>query len=97
MPWGREDSQRVFLGSMIGDHCRTAIGVMLPTGGVYGTCAAINSAGSASRSGAPFSWDNQRYKLDKALATAETAMHRRDRVLTDEERILLTDLYHQNA
>jgi len=97
MPWGREDSQRVFLGSLVGDYCRTGIGTMLPTGGVYGACAAINNAGTAPRKCDAFSWDDKRYELDKALATIEIAMKRRGKVLTDEEQSLLVELSERNA
>lgn len=96
-PWGREDSQRMFLGSLIGDHTRTAIGTMLPTGGVYGACTAIFTTSPAPASMRSFSWDGQRYELAKAIGTARVVMSRRSVELTPAEEHLLSFISEHDA
>lgn len=88
-PWGREDSQRMFLGSLIGDYTRTAIGAMLPTGSVYGACTAIFQTSPAPSYIPSFSWDEATYEFSKAISTARTVMARRDVDLSQAEEHLL--------
>jgi UDP-N-acetylglucosamine diphosphorylase/glucosamine-1-phosphate N-acetyltransferase len=97
LPWGREDSQRMFLGSLIGDYTRTAIGTLLPTGGVYGACVAIFQTSPAYSSNRSFMWDDQRYELDKAIETIGKVMSRRNQTLTEPQLRLLTDICDQDA
>ena len=97
LPWGREDSQRMFLGSLIGDYTRTAIGTLLPTGGVYGACVAIFQTSPAYSSNRSFMWDDQRYELDKAIETIAKVMSRRNQTLTEPQLRLLTDVCDQDA
>ena len=97
MPWDREDSQRMFLGSLIGDHTRTAIGTLLPTGGVYGVSNAIFTTSSAPSSRRSFMWDGERYDFHKALATMRTVMSRRDKTLTIQEEELLLSVFQEDA
>lgn len=93
MPWGREDSGRLFLGSLIGDFTRTAIGTLLPTGGVYGVCSHVIGSGLASSHVRSFIWsDKVPYERDRALATCRAMMQRRDRELTDLHIEILDDV-----
>lgn len=97
MPWGREDSQRLFLGSLIGDHTRTAIGTLLPTGGVYGVGSAIFRTSPAPSEQRSFMWDDERYDFHKALATMGVVMQRRSKTLTNQEVELLQVVFHEDA
>lgn len=97
LPWGREDSQRMFLGSLIGDYTRTAIGAQLPTGGVYGTCVAIFETSPAYSAMRSFMWDDQRYSFDKAIETIGNVMSRRNQTLTAPQLQLLKDVCDQDA
>ena len=93
MPWGRESSGRMFLGSMIGDYTRTAIGTLLPTGGVYGVCSHIMADGMSASSCRSFVWSaGVSYERDAALDTCRTMMHRRGRELTESMCSLLDDV-----
>lgn len=98
MPWGRESSGRMFLGSLIGDFTRTAIGTLLPTGGVYGVCSHIMADGMSSSSCGSFVWsEGVPYERDAALDTCATMMHRRGRDLTESVRSLLDDVREHDA
>jgi hypothetical protein len=87
----------MFLGSLIGDYTRTAIGTLLPTGGVYGACVAIFQTSPAYSSNRSFMWDDQRYELDKAIETIAKVMSRRNQTLTEPQLRLLTDVCDQDA
>ncbi|MBU3678602.1 MAG: hypothetical protein FGM32_03230 [Candidatus Kapabacteria bacterium] len=98
MPWGRESSERMFLGSLIGDFTRTAIGTLLPTGGVYGVCSHIMAQGMSASSCRSFVWSNGvPYEREAALDTCRTMMHRRGRELTQSMCSLLDDIREQDA
>lgn len=87
-PDGRnERTGQQFLGCMIGDHVKTAIGTRIMTGTVVHTGAMLAQSGFASGCIPPFAWctdstaDNtgkpQRFRLDKFLDIARTVMARR--------------------
>ncbi|MFM8770526.1 MAG: putative sugar nucleotidyl transferase [Candidatus Kapaibacterium sp.] len=98
MPWGRESSGRMFLGSMIGDFTRTAIGTLLPTGGVYGVCSHIMSGGMSSSACRSFVWsEGVPYEREAALDTCRTMMQRRGRELTKAMCSLLDDVRESDA
>lgn len=97
MPWNREDSQRMFLGSLIGDHTRTAIGTLLPTGGIYGVSSAIFATSPAPSAQRSFMWDDERYDFHKALATIRTVMSRRSKTLTTQEEELLLSVFKEDV
>ncbi len=83
MPWGRESSGRMFLGSMIGDFTRTAIGTLLPTGGVYGVCSHIMAEGLAPSNRRSFVWsEGVAYDHASAMKTCDVMMKRRERQMT---------------
>ncbi len=52
----RIDTGMQFLGAMIGDHVKTAIGTMIPTGSVIGTGANIFGSRRPESHVAPFAW-----------------------------------------
>jgi len=87
-----------FLGAMIGDHAKTAIGTRLMTGSIIGTGAMIACTLTPPTTIAPFAWltdDGQRvYRLEKFLQVAQTVMERRGRKLTPELRNVVTALYN---
>jgi UDP-N-acetylglucosamine diphosphorylase/glucosamine-1-phosphate N-acetyltransferase len=86
------------LGSVLGAHVKTGIGTLLPTGAVVGTGANLFGGGRfAPRDVPAFAWwDGERtveHELDRFLATARTALGRRDQVLTDAEEHALRALH----
>jgi len=89
MPWGEEDSQRMFLGLLIGDHSKTAIGTCFSTGTICGVSSNVVTQSFAPKSIASFRWLDDVYLIEKALQVARTAMARRAVVLgPDTEAIL---------
>jgi len=89
------DSGSTKVGSFIGDHSKTSIGVLLNTGAVIGVmCNVVAGGGIAPKFIPSFSWFingkiNKDMGLVMGLKTAETAMERRGRKLEDEDIKLL--------
>ncbi|MCC6680673.1 MAG: hypothetical protein IT445_07195 [Phycisphaeraceae bacterium] len=89
-----QDSGRIFLGPIVGDHSRLAIGTFIRTGAVIGTGSMIAQPGRFTPPHVPpftFLTDvgPQSYDFDKFLTTARTAMDRRGITLDDAEADLL--------
>jgi len=65
-------------GCLIGDHTKTAIGTLIPTGSIIGIFANVLGGGLCSKNIPPFSWGEANvYELKKLLSTAEILMQRR--------------------
>ena len=86
-----------FLGALIGDHTKTAIGTCLSTGTVIGINASIHDIGEfPPKEIASFSWGtkqsnknlSQTYELHKALNIAEIVMSRREKNMTMNQKQL---------
>ncbi|WP_428937846.1 putative sugar nucleotidyl transferase [Fontivita pretiosa] len=81
------------LGSIIGDHTKTAIGTRLNTGSYIGACCQLAGSGLAPKFVPSFSfWTDQgmqKYQLDKAIEVARRAMERRDRPLGSTDEAIL--------
>lgn len=91
---GREvDTGRTGVGSLLGDHVKTAIHTRLNTGTVVGPSSNVFGDGIPSRAIAPFSWgggnDWVEYRADKAMQVAARVMERRHRTLDPAEEALL--------
>ena len=89
---GVETGQQ-FVGSIIGDHAKTGIGTILPTGCVIGVAANVFTRQVAPRFVPSFAWLTDEglipYRVDKALQIARIVMGRRDVELGPAERLLL--------
>jgi UDP-N-acetylglucosamine diphosphorylase/glucosamine-1-phosphate N-acetyltransferase len=96
-PHGMRDTGMQFLGTMFGDHVKTAIGMRLSTGSVIGAGANVFGAPMTPRVVAPFSWGAESsapaYDVDKFLAVAERVMSRRQVTLGERARQWLTAAY----
>ena len=91
------DTGRQFLGSLIGDHAKTAIGTMLPTGTVIGAGANVFGEG-LTKYVPPFAWGaNGKEQLTEEgfLRIAERVMPRRDVAVTAERRASLTAIFRR--
>lgn len=79
-PTGLADTGMQFLGSLLGDHVKTGIGLQLTTGTVLGAGANVFDA-MPPRVVAPFSWGShapyELFALEKFVAVAERMMARR--------------------
>lgn len=91
-----EDTGLVFLGAIIGDHTKTAIGTRLTTGAIIGTGCMLASSGTVPQSVSPFTWLTderaQHFRISKFLEVAAAAMGRRSMTMSDAERVLLEAL-----
>ncbi len=91
-PSGRIETGRTFLGSLIADHAKTAIGTLLSTGSLVG--AAANVVGLAvPRWVPPLSWPGGRLDADGLVRIAERVFSRRGIPLTAEREAWLRTLH----
>lgn len=85
-----------FIGLMLGDHAKTAIGVLFNTGTCVGFASNIFGAGMPPKYVGNFQWGGQegcpRYAVDRARATAEIVMKRRGCLFTEAHGELFTSL-----
>jgi len=91
---------RQFLGSLVGDHAKTAIGTMLPTGTVIGAGASLFGAGPVPKYVPPFAWGHEgieRMSSEGFLKIAERVLPRRGIELTAERRESLEALHRRQA
>ena len=80
LPQGRLETGRTFVGSLIGDHAKTAIGTTLSTGSVIGAGANVFGPGEVPRFVAPFAWGSsavERLNVEGFVRIAERVMPRR--------------------
>lgn len=92
---GATDTGRRFVGLMMGDHGKTAIGTLFNTGTCVGFGANVFGGGMPPKFVPNFSWGadgGKRTDLDKALATAEVVLGRRGCLMTDDLRRLFAAL-----
>lgn len=89
-PDGDQATGMQFLGTLMGDHARTAIGTRLNTGTVAGTGANILAAGLTPKMIPPFAFGDGTWGLDKFLEVAGRVMARRGISLGDAARSALS-------
>ncbi|MCF6239141.1 MAG: hypothetical protein L3J79_10115, partial [Candidatus Marinimicrobia bacterium] len=86
------DTERQFLGTILGDHSKTAIGVRLNTGTLIGTFCNVFQEDFPPRAMPSFSWGNGTHELDKAIDTAKRVLGRRNLSLTPSHEALIRAL-----
>jgi len=73
-------------GCLIGDHVKTGIGILIPTGGVIGPFTSVFGGGMIENFVPSFMWgspgDYQDYEINEAIETAKIVMSRRGIRLT---------------
>jgi hypothetical protein len=92
---GAVETGRRFVGLLMGDHGKTAIGTLFNTGTCVGFGANVFGTGMPPKFVPNFSWGGDgrtRTDLDRALATAEVVHGRRGCLLTEELRALWASL-----
>jgi UDP-N-acetylglucosamine diphosphorylase/glucosamine-1-phosphate N-acetyltransferase len=93
------DTGEQFLGSMIGDHTKTSIGIILNTGSVIGMMSNLIFSGSLMPKYVPsFCWmlndrPTKGLGLRKMIETARASMARRKEELTEAEEKLIRHLH----
>lgn len=87
------DTGEVKMGSLLGDHVKTGIGLLLNTGTVIGAGSNLFGPSMPPKYVPPFSWgtgnDLVAYRADRFLEVAERAMNRRGLELSSEARAQL--------
>jgi UDP-N-acetylglucosamine diphosphorylase / glucose-1-phosphate thymidylyltransferase / UDP-N-acetylgalactosamine diphosphorylase / glucosamine-1-phosphate N-acetyltransferase / galactosamine-1-phosphate N-acetyltransferase len=87
------ESGQHFIGSMIGDHSKTGIGTILPTGCVIGIASNVFRQSAVPRFVPSFAWvtdeEMTNYRVEKAINIARVVMARRDVHLSEAEVRLL--------
>lgn len=97
-PTGLEvDSGAQFVGTIMGDHCKTGINTMLNTGTVCGVSSVVVGAGFPAREIPSFKWvqpgASVDYRLDKALTDMERMMARRGVALDRPYRRMMEAIF----
>jgi len=92
-----KNSERIFLGSMIGDYSTIGILSMLNSGTNIGLCSNVFGGGFQKKYFKSFSWgESDRVDFDKLVKTIKVVKSRRDKVLSDTQIKFLFDLYDNN-
>ncbi len=96
-----ERTGRQFMGCLIGDHVKTAIGTRVMTGTTLGTGSMIACSVPPPPCTPRFSWITDEgartHRLDRFLATAQTVMKRRNETLHPAERAEIEALHAKAA
>lgn len=87
-----------FCGLIMGDHSKAGINTMFNTGTVVGVSCNVIGGGFPPNFIPSFSWAGQNtYDIDKAIATAERVMGRRNQKITGTERSIFREVFAQTA
>ena len=92
----RIETGHMFLGSLIGDHAKTAIGTLLGAGTVVGAGANVFGDVRAPKHVPPFAWGGagaERMTREGFLATIERVLPRRNVVVDDPTRAYLGRMF----
>jgi UDP-N-acetylglucosamine diphosphorylase/glucosamine-1-phosphate N-acetyltransferase len=93
---GAEDSGQRFVGLLMGEHCKTAIGTLFNTGTTVGFASNVFGAGFPAKFLPCYTWGDgaaaERQDPERALATARTALARRGCELTTGHAVLFRHL-----
>jgi UDP-N-acetylglucosamine diphosphorylase/glucosamine-1-phosphate N-acetyltransferase len=95
------DSGQLFVGLMMGDHSKSAIGSVFNTGTVVGVGSLVFGAGFPPRHVPSFHWGGAEkltpYPLKPTLDTARDVMSRRGRTLSDGDVEILTWIFNNRT
>jgi UDP-N-acetylglucosamine diphosphorylase/glucosamine-1-phosphate N-acetyltransferase len=99
LPDARIDTGRVNLGTLFGDHAKTAIGTLLPTACVVGAAANLFGAPAAPKYVPPFAWGDAGAHLDVEgfVRIAGRVMPRRGIELTPPREASLRAMHRRLA
>ncbi len=99
LPWGSEDTGLMFVGLMMGDYSKTAIGTRFSTGSVCGAGCNIVSDITVPRNVASFTWlvggEVSTHDVEKMLDVARMSMSRRSQTLQPQTEALLRNVANE--
>ena len=97
----RERTGETFLGAMIGDHVKTAIGTRIMTGAVIGTGSMWAAGHAITGCLEPFAWvtdaGHRQYRLEKFVEVMRAVMARRDVEPSDAYVARLAGLHGESS
>lgn len=82
-------------GILMGDYTRCAINTSFNTGTVIGVCCNIFAPGFQAKYITDFSWEIERYELEKAFRDIDNWKQLKGEHITEEEKNILTYLYQK--
>jgi UDP-N-acetylglucosamine diphosphorylase/glucosamine-1-phosphate N-acetyltransferase len=92
------DSEKQFVGLMMGDHSKTAINTMFNTGTVVGFSSNVYGEGFPPKYIVSFGWGGsesmKEYKLVKAFETATAVFARREKTFSKEDESLFETIFN---
>lgn len=95
------DTGLTFMGVLIGDHTKTAIGTTFNTGTVIGPGCNIFGAGLPAKFIPAFSWGGAQgfttYDVDRCMQVARTVMRRRDVEFGHADEVLFRSVFELSA
>ena len=86
-----------FCGLLMGDHSKCAVNTSFNTGSLVGVGANVFGNGFPRQFTPSFTWGDETYQLDKALATAERMMSRRNVSLAEADKEILSYVYRRSS
>ena len=93
------ETNKIHIGTFIGDHTKTAIGTKLNSGSIIGLGSMIATYGFPPKLIKPFTWyingEERKVILDKFFKTTYNCMSRRKKKLSDLEIDLLKNIYNK--
>lgn len=94
---GQTNTGRNLLGTMFGDHVKTAIGTLLPTGAIVGAGANLFGSPRAAKYTAPFAWGDsgEQIGVDRFVEIARRVMPRREVQVDADTEAALRDLHRR--
>jgi UDP-N-acetylglucosamine diphosphorylase / glucose-1-phosphate thymidylyltransferase / UDP-N-acetylgalactosamine diphosphorylase / glucosamine-1-phosphate N-acetyltransferase / galactosamine-1-phosphate N-acetyltransferase len=97
---GKEfNTSSLFVGLLMGDHSKSAIGTQFNTGTAVGVSCNIFGEGFPPKWIPNFSWGGAKgvelYRYEKAIEVAKTVMQRRDQELPTEAEAMLRNLFNK--
>ena len=91
------DTESQFVGAVIGDHSKTAIGTKLNTGTIVGVFSNLAASGFPPKEVRAFTWQTDQgvkdHDIERAIETARVVMGRRGHDLTSAMERLVRDLH----
>lgn len=100
LPAGRVETGRQYLGALLGDHAKAAIGTMFATGSVIGAGANVFGSGHPPKYVPPMAWgESSGATMTKEgfVAIAERVMPRRNVKVTPERHAALEALWDRTT
>ncbi|HRP08987.1 MAG TPA: hypothetical protein PLL69_10925 [Gemmatimonadales bacterium] len=91
------NTARTLLGTMFGDHVKTAIGTLLPTGSIVGAGANLFGSTRAAKYTAPFAWGDSGEQIgaDRFIEIARRVLPRREVKVDAETEAALREMHRR--